>query len=857
MRISPRIPGICLSILLATPVLAQQSLFETPQDRTLSTFGTQPDAPQDATGAPARSGTDSVIPAPTFQDIRSPITTITNRPRPGAVPGARPTEPQRRAEPADIKDRNEFQDFVLQSTGRELPIFGADLFRNVPSTFAPADDIPVMPDYVIGPGDEIQIRAWGQIIVDYSAVVERNGTINVPRVGEINVAGIKANDLPSYLKTVFGRVFRNFQLTATLGKLRSMQIFVVGQAKRPGSYTVSSLSTLVTAVFAAGGPSSTGSMRSIQLKRNNRVVADLDLYDLLVSGDKSRDVQLLPGDVIYIAPVGPLVAVTGSVNAPAVYELRQNTPLFDLIRWAGGLATTAAGQKATVERIEDRTVRKVEDFPLDASGVARPLRDGDLVTVYSLVPRFDNAITLRGNVAQPGRLPWRDGLRVRDLIPEREALVSREYWLKRNQAVGLDDNVSTILRQQSAVGTRLTIQDLNQRRKPEGELDATVGDTIRRLQTEAEAVRFLNPRQASGAAPASRPQDAARLQDAARDDPARVEAAKADALRLVNQIKPSQREVNWDYAVVERLNRDDLGTTLIPFNLERAVIGGDLQHNVLLQPGDIITIFSKEDVQIPISKQTKYIRLEGEFNSSGVYQILPGETLRQLIVRGGGLSTNAYLFGAQFTRESTRIQQQKNLDESLNRLEREVQNLNIVRSQNVTTPEDAVSLRQQSENQAQLISRLRQIRPTGRIVLEVPEEGVLKDLPDLPLEDGDRFIVPSQPSMVSVFGSVYSENSFIYKPEKRVADYLAQAGGPTKNADKGSIYVLRADGSVISKQQAGYLLSSLEGARLMPGDSIVVPEELDRTTVTRALKDIATIFYQFGLGAAAVKVLRQ
>src|SRR5205823_294946 len=179
----------------------------------------------------------------------------------------------------------------------------------------------------------------------------------------------------------FGRTFRNFQLTATLGKLRSIQVFVVGQAKRPGTYTVSSLSTLVTAVFAAGGPSSKGSMRNIQLKRGNQVVAEFDLYDLLLSGD-----------VIYIPPVGPLVAVTGSVNVPAVYELKQSTVLFDLIRWAGGLATTAAGQKATVERIEDHKARKVEEFPLDMGGLSRAVRDGDLVTVYSLVPRFDNAV---------------------------------------------------------------------------------------------------------------------------------------------------------------------------------------------------------------------------------------------------------------------------------------------------------------------------------------------------------------------------------------------------------------------------------------------------------------------------------
>src|SRR6266704_691053 len=378
--------------------------------------------------------------------------------------------------------------------------------------------------------------------------------------------------------------------------------------------------------------------------------------------------------------------------------------------------------------------------------------------------------------------------------------------------------------------------------------DASVGDTIRRLQTESEATRFLDPNQTSTAVQVTRIQDA---------NKGSLEAAKTDALRLINQIKPSQREINWDYAVIERFNRGDLSSSLIPFNLGKAVIDGDPEHDVLLQPGDIVTVFSKEDIRVPISRQTQYIRLDGEFNSSGVHQIMPGETLRQVVARVGGLTSNAYLFGAQFTRESTRLQQEKTLEEALNRLERDMQRFNALRAQNVTSPEDAASLKQQAENQQGLITRLRQIRPIGRVVLELPEEAQPKDLPDLPLEDGDRFFVPSQPSMVSVFGSVYSESSFVYKPDKRVADYLSQAGGPTRGADEGSIYVLRADGSVKSKRQTGFFSASLERAHLMPGDSIVVPEELDRTTVTRALKDISQIFYQFGLGAAAVKVIRQ
>ena len=753
---------------------------------------------------------------------------------------------------ADPRERIEFQNFLLQSTGRELSIFGADLFRQSPSTFAPADNIPVTPDYVIGPGDEILIRAWGQIDVDFATKVDRSGTISIPKVGALNVAGIKYQDLTSFLRTSFSRIYRNFELTVSLGRLRSIQVYVVGQAKRPGTYTVSSLSTLVTALFSVGGPSTRGSMRSIQLKRGSKVVADFDLYDMLVSGDKSKDVQLLPGDVIYIPPVGQLAAISGSVNVPAIYELKMNTPLSELVRWSGGLSTTAQGQKVSVERISDRKVRKVEEFTLDADGLSHAVRDGDLVTVFSLQPRFDNAVTLRGNVAQPGRFPWRAGMRVTDLIPEKEALISRDYWQRLNQIVGIDNNVSRLLNQQRSTDANLEIQDFLVRQGDDS-INQTVAEAIRMRQIAADALKLGGQRQQSlfqqGPSQQGQPLQLQPLSSV-------LITPGMDPLRLVNQIKPSLNEVNWDYALVERFRRESLSTVLIPFHLGKAVMEGDPQQNITLEPGDVITIFSKEDIQVSSAKQTRFIRLEGEINSGGIYQIQPGETLRQLVARIGGLAPTAYLFGSELTRESTRLQQQKNLEESLNRLERDVQRMAATRSGG-----DASTTQAQAANQQNLIAKLRQIRATGRIVLAIPEDGTSRDLPDLPLEDGDRFYVPSQPSMVNVFGAVYNENSYIYKPERHFSDYLEQAGGPTRDSDKSSVYLLRADGSVVSKRQtgflSGYIGGSLDHVRMMPGDSIVVPEELDKSTWMRNIMDITQVFYQLGLGVAALKVLRQ
>ncbi|HKR31622.1 MAG TPA: SLBB domain-containing protein, partial [Terriglobales bacterium] len=340
------------------------------------------------------------------------------------------TYPPRKQQSA--REQTEFQKFVYSSTGQQLPIYGRNLFENVPSTFAPVDRIPVPADYVVGPGDELLIRAWGQIDLDARVVVDRNGQIYLPRVGSVTVAGLKYEQVNPYLKTAVGRIFKNFDLNVNLGQLRSIQVFVVGQAKHPGTYTVSSLSTLVNALFASGGPDATGSMRHIQLKRKNQVVSEFDLYDLLLNGDKSKDVALLPGDVIYIPPVGQLVAIAGSVNMPAIYEIKDKTTVAEELEIAGGLNTTADSSRAVLERIENRTTRRVEEFALDKDGAGRELHDGDVLRVFSVSPRFENAVTLRGNVAQPGRYPWRDGMRVCDLIPSRDAIIKRDYWMRQN-----------------------------------------------------------------------------------------------------------------------------------------------------------------------------------------------------------------------------------------------------------------------------------------------------------------------------------------------------------------------------------------------------------------------------------------
>lgn len=702
---------------------------------------------------------------------------------PGAAGGANGAPPTGPLTP------NDFQRFVAASTGKALPLFGYELFQGGPSTFAPTESVPVPADYVIGPGDTLVIRATGMLDFELRPTVDREGQIQIPRVGPISVMGIKRSELEAHLTKQLSRSYRNFSLSVTMGPLRTIDVYVVGQARRPGKYTVSSLSTLVNALFASGGPNANGSMRRVQLVRGNAPVVTLDLYDFILRGDKSRDMRLLPGDVIVFPAAGPRVAVLGSVNTPAVFELAgPEASVSQVMALAGGMPVLATPLKVQLERINpaERVARQVESFALDTAGQARRLRDGDMLTVFPISPEFANAVTLRGNVASPLRYPFRPGMRVRDLIPEREALITPDYYVRKNLLVQFDD------------GGR------------------GVG----------------------------------------------VEATRRDVLNRLD-------EVNWDYAVIERMDEREVRTQLMPFHLGRAVLEKDDAHNLELKPGDVVTIFGKKDLRVPQQRQMRLVRVEGEVAAPGIYALLPNETLPQLIARIGGLTGEAYVYGTELLRESVRAQQAQNLQQVVRRLEDQLAAGIAQRQANVTAVDPAqIALQQQrvaiEERMArERLTRLRQLQPTGRIALEL--DAGQPALPAVALEDNDRIVVPTKPSFVAVSGSVNNDNVLIWRSGRTVQEYLRVAG-PTEGADLEQVFILRADGSVTSApRRTGWLGwatlggGSIENAVLQPGDTVVVPERVDRetgyTAFMRGLKDWTQIIYQLGLGAAAVKVL--
>ncbi len=786
---------------------------------------------------------------------------------------------------------SEFQKFVETATGRLLPLFGSRFFADTLDPYTTVDNVPVSADYTIGPGDEVLLRAWGSIDVDYRTTVDRNGLLNLPKIGSFNVAGVKAADLEKNLRAQIGRLYTNFDLSVSLGQLRGLKVFVVGPAQRPGVFTLASQATLLSAVAMAGGPAPSGSMRKVLLKRDGKVISELDVYEFLVQGDKSRDVQLAAGDVVVFQPAGPRVALTGALDTPAIYELKApQEPVREVLRYAGGTPLLANPNLAQLERVDTtqaKAARFVEKFQLDGTGLQKPLRDGDVLTLLPISPQFANAVTLRGHVAQPLRYPFTPGMRIRDLIPDREALISPDFYRRKNLLVQVLDEDEEAQRRRTeryrdsrdlntGGPTNATANGNCGPNGPYGQNNVNnngantnnpYGGADARSGTGGYAQQGCNNANAGNAIDPSTGQPYARnmadAQQRRTDDPNR----RDDDRYAVNPPRRTPRplfdDLNWDYAVIERLNTRDLTTQVIPFNLGKAILQGSDADNIELLPGDVVTVYSQKDIRVPVSRQTRLVSLEGEIASPGVYQLLPGDTLQSVIARAGGFTPQAYLYGLEFSREETRQRQRENLVAAIARLEA-ISAVQAARDaanrRDDATAAATSSAVSNAATQAQL-ARLRNVQPNGRIALELqPDTTSLSSLPSVPLEAGDRIIVPSRPGFVTVAGAVVNSNAFLWKPGRTAGEYLRLAGAD-EAAEPDNMFILRADGTVshAGDNRGFWGRSNLQSQVMQPGDALIVPNQLDFETWGRAfvrnLKDFAQIFTGFGIGIAAIHSL--
>jgi protein involved in polysaccharide export with SLBB domain len=717
----------------------------------------------------------------------------------------------RPTKPPELPLPNLFQAFIQRTTGKLLPMYGHDLFTR-PNSFSETQSAPVSSDYSVGPGDEILLKIYGGTAdINQRMIVDREGMIALPKVGPVSVVGIKVGDLEKYLKGKISKVLSNFNLFVSIGQLRGLEVYTVGHAQKPGKYTVSGMSTLISALFATGGSSNSGSLRQIQLMREGKLITTLDLYEFLAKGDTSKDQRLQSGDVINIPPIGPLVAIKGAIPVPAIYELKGTSnasTLKDLISLVGGTPSETSPYQVSLERMDSNKEKplSVQTIGMNAEGLKTELKDGDVLTFFPIKPNYDNAATLRLPGEDPIRVPVGSSTRVKDILPSREALQTQQHFLRRfgficapdlpekgsSQNFGNLDNPT--LPQPPQVKDQTVVTSSN------GVTRSTINGATK-IWSNAP-VTGLNCYPADLENPTLTGQDTHGIGSIGND---------------IARIRRNNNEdqINWDNAILERPNPVELTTQIIAFNLGKA-IAGDEQSNLQIQPGDTITVFSEKDVLIPVERQTQIVRIQGEVNAPGVYQITPGEDVKSLITRAGGLTSNAYVYGTVLSRQSVKKQQRENLEVVINRLESQlsVQSSKAIASateSNEIAQATALTEQQNRNFQAQ-IKRLQAMSPNGRIALQIDPKD--PKYPAFRLEDGDEILVPSPPGIVSTVGAVYNENVLMYQEGQRVSDYLEMAG-LAENAETDQIFVLRADGSLVppgAKREKVYLKTGLRSS---------------------------------------------
>ncbi len=731
-----------------------------------------------------------------------------------------------------------------------LKPFGYDLFEGEPSTFAPVSDIQVPSDYVVGPGDTFSVQLFGNESSKYELTVERDGRVNFPKLGPILVSGMTFNEARETIEQRVAKQLIGTRVAVTMGDLRSIRVFVLGEAEKPGSYTVSGLSTMTNALFVSGGVKKIGSLRNIELKRNGRLVTTLDLYDLLLRGDTSGDRQLLPGDVIFIPPIGPTVAVFGAVRRPAIYELKNERTAAQAVDIAGGLTPDADAQLGQLERILPSHLRQMENIDLTApAGRLARLDNGDRLRVPEIRPQLENSVSLTGYVWRPGQFEWHKGLRLSNVLSSFEELKPEAdiHYVMIRRLVPPVERVAVVsadLRRALAAPGSAADPELQPR------------DEIMVFDLSSGRARILEPiiRDLKLQATPDRPEQVVSI-DGEVKAPGKYPLEQpamhvSDLIRAGGSLDDSayrkQAEITR-YAVVDG---DMRKTDLISVNLA-AIRGGDKSADVLLQPYDTLVI-----KPIPMWAEPGTIEVAGEVRFPGKYPIHQGETLRSVLLRAGGFTDIAFPGGTVFIRDELKKREKEQLELLTNRLQSDLAALSLeaVASSAVANSGGGNSASQGLLVGQQLLAQLRDTKPVGRLVINI--EGVMNGPTggpnDVVVRDGDRLLVPKKTQEITVLGEVQSPTSHVYQAGLTRDDYIAKSGGTTQKADRKRIYVVRANGDVVAGNHTGWFRRS-HNIEMQPGDTIVVPLDTERVRALPLWQAVTTIIYNLAVALLAVR----
>jgi protein involved in polysaccharide export with SLBB domain len=721
----------------------------------------------------------------------------------------------------------------LEPVGIEaLEPFGYDLFERSRRAFAPDTDIPVPADYVIGPGDTINVQLFGgNQNNEFFLPVSREGTINFPEIGPINVAGLTFAEMRETLNQRVTEQMIGVRASITLGELRSIRVFVLGDVERPGSYSVSGLSTITNALYASGGVKRIGSLRNIALRRDGATVSTLDLYELLLRGDTRGDVRLQAGDAIFVPPIGAQVTVDGEVRRPAIYEVRNEESVAELVALAGGLNAAANRSAVKLERVVPNRGTTVQDIDLAGGGAQTAVRDGDVLRVPANLRQLENSIRLAGNVFQPGLYQWRQGMRLTDLLPSPERvkpMTDLNYVLIRRELLpnvdieAMSADLQAAWRQPNGVwNVSLQPRDTVHVFHLETGRQEVLDPLIEELEAQAAPNEALPVVRVGGQvrSPGEYPlEPGMRINDLLRAGGGLSEAAYITDAELTR------------YTVIDGEYRE---TELVTVDLA-SLLRGDAAANLLVGPYDYLNI-----KEVSRWRGEESVTIRGEVVFPGTYPIRRGERLSSLLARAGGLTDLAFPAGSVFTRVEIQQRDREQLDLLAQRLERDLAAISI----SDPSASDTINAGQS------LINQLRNAAPVGRWVIRLDSIIAGVDDADVVLKDGDVLLVPDERQEVSVLGEVQYATSHVYERGLTRDEYINRSGGLSQRADKRRIYVVRANGEVVANSGAGWFQRG-GGSDIQAGDSIVVPIDVDQPLARWAA--ITQMVYNLAIAAAAV-----
>lgn len=692
------------------------------------------------------------------------------------------------------------EDILPDSLLSSLEVYGYDVFnqKNVRS-FSPAEMNSVPSSYPVRAGDEVNIHLWGRINENYKLTVGRDGKITIPRIGPISVAGQRFGTMQNSISQRLGSI-EGVNVSVSMGELKPVGIYIVGEVKSPGFHTVNALTNVTNALFAAGGITKSGSLRNIQLKRNGKLVAEVDFYDFLLSGNDRSGLRLQSGDVILVPIAKKMVAVAGNVRRSALYELKEPTKLSEVLQLAGGVSPSAWTNRIQVERFFNNQYQVVLD--IDSTKMSLPdfiIQDGDVVKVFPVLTKGKNAVYLSGNVLRPGKYEFKEGLRIRDVIPDHNALLPECYF---DYAVILRKSPPSYLERIVPFNLSNALESVDSK------------DNLL-LQEQDEVIIYHKDY--------FRPDRSVSI-DGAVTTPGKYKLLDNMTIRdLILQAGGLSDEASPQRGELYRrqIGNEQVTTEKIDFNTESAMMN-DAAHNLILQRGDRVYIRNKKGWETE-----RRVTLEGQVVYPGTYVIFEGETLGDLIERAGGFKPDAHLAAAVFTRKSVKKQEEKHLADYTRQLEMDILKL----SAEITAKED-IDAQQMLKQQMLLKEKMSATKAMGRVVIDMTDR---ESYNDFSLEDGDKLYVPRNLNTISVLGEVFNPATFRYKESNPVAThYIEIAGGLKENADKKHMYVIRANGSIVTSKT-----TPIASIRLEPGDAVVVPAKLRYTNPHKLFVDTA------------------